>query len=72
MKINKVLKEKNVHKSFGIHGIHDTYGIHYTWTVEYKDDPLGGGLELYNEDDDGLTEVYAMSNVLVMEFYEII
>ena len=66
MKINEVLKEKNAHKPFGIHGTHDI------WIVEYKDDPLGGGLELYNEDDEELTEVYAASNVLDMEFYEII
>ena len=66
MKINDVLVKEKENKSFVIEGLD---GI---WTVVSKVDLIKWGFDLVNEEGESLTKKFVASNVLEMEFEEVI
>ena len=66
MKINDVLVKEKENKSFVIKGLD---GI---WTVVSRVDLIKWGFDLVNEEGESLTKKFVASNVLEMEFEEVI
>ena len=66
MKINDVLVKEKENKSFVIEGLD---GI---WTVVSKVDLIKWGFDLVNEEGESLTKKFVASNILEMEFEEVI
>ena len=66
MKINDVLVKEKENKSFVIEGLD---GI---WTVVCRVDSIKWGFSLVNEEGESLTKKFVTSNILEMEFKEVV